>query len=64
MLFIAFSLLGGWILNLFGFDNLVIDGAKELFHINITTTGYYLIFAIVGLLKSIVRPFQFNVKGE
>ncbi|MCR4362003.1 hypothetical protein NUG13_11760 [Bacillus subtilis] len=50
MLSMVFALLGGWILSLFGFDTVVIDGAKELFHISITTAGYYLIFAILGLI--------------
>lgn len=45
------ALILAWFLALFGFDNLIIEGAKELFDVDITMTGYYFIFAVIGILK-------------
>lgn len=54
MLFsIAGSLLGGWILGLFGFDGLVIEGMAQLFGVTINSTGYYFMFGIAGALRAI-----------
>ena len=47
------GLLIGWFLSLFGFMGLVQDGAKNLFDITINGSGYYLIFAIMGYIKSV-----------
>jgi choline-glycine betaine transporter len=55
MLWIAGSLLTGWILNLFGFDNLVQTGMKEIFDVTITKSGYYFIFGLIGMLKFIAH---------
>lgn len=54
MLYVAGALLAGWILNLFGFDGLVIGGMLELFNQEITKTGYYFIFGIIGMLKFVL----------
>lgn len=53
MLSIIFSLLGGWILGLFGFDSLLIAGMAELFGVTMTGAGYYTIFGLVGMARSI-----------
>lgn len=54
MLLIIGSMLGGWILQLFGFDLLVATGMMELFGVAITKTGYYFMFALIGMMRSIV----------
>jgi hypothetical protein len=49
---ILLALFAAWILSAFGFEVFIIAGLAE-FGITITTTGYYLIFAVTGLLSSI-----------
>lgn len=49
---ILLALFAAWILSVFGFEVFIIAGLAE-FGITITTTGYYLIFAVAGLLSSI-----------
>uniref|UniRef100_A0AB39C7A0 Holin n=1 Tax=Bacillus phage KoopaTroopa TaxID=3234046 RepID=A0AB39C7A0_9CAUD len=51
------ALLGGWILQLFGFDAVVQTGMLELFGKTISTTGYYFMFGGMGALKSITKKF-------
>lgn len=55
---IVIHLLVAWILSLFGFDGVVIKGMKEVFNIEITETGYYFLFAMLGALKGIF--YQIN----
>lgn len=62
MLYVAGALLAGWILNLFGFDGLVISGMLELFNLEITKTSYYFIFGIIGMLKFVVATPKGEVK--
>lgn len=47
------ALLGGWILQLFGFDAVVQTGMLELFGKTISTTGYYFMFGAMGAIKSV-----------
>lgn len=47
-----------WILSLFGFDNLFIDGIKELFNKEIGVASYYLIFLAIGLLVDLTILFR------
>lgn len=54
MFSIALSLLGAWILSWFGFDNLFIHGVNELFGLDLSTAGYYFIFALFGMLKNVL----------
>lgn len=54
MLWVGASLFAGWLLNLFGFDNLMINGMRELFDVTMTKTGYYFIFGVVGLMRYIL----------
>ncbi|MDS7057078.1 hypothetical protein NXG04_07250 [Klebsiella pneumoniae] len=48
------ALLGGWILQLFGFDAVVQTGMLELFGKTISTTGYYFMFGAMGAIKNVV----------
>lgn len=50
MLFILASMLGGWILSLFGFKAVVITGMAQVFGVSLTSTGYYFLFALKGVL--------------
>lgn len=52
---VAVFLLAGLFLSLFGFDDLIINGMHEIFGVTITSTGYYFIFGIVGVLRSFVH---------
>ena len=49
---ILYALLVEWILSCFGFGGFIIAGLAE-FGITISMTGYYIIFAVAGLLSSI-----------
>lgn len=53
MIAIILSLLGGWILNLFGFDTLLIAGMSQLFGVTMTSAGYYTIFGLLGMARSV-----------
>jgi hypothetical protein len=44
-----------WLLNQFEFGNLFTQGIKELFNIDITIAGYYIIFFIGGLVVEIIE---------
>lgn len=45
------GLLLAWILNIFGFGQIVITAMKELFDIDISMAAYYFIFAIIGSIS-------------
>lgn len=64
MMYIACSLLAGWILSLFGFDALFISGLGELFNLTITTTGYYTIFALIGIVGWVGRLIRGSRNNE
>ncbi|AZU98897.1 ISP transmembrane anchor [Bacillus phage vB_BanS_Sophrita] len=51
------ALLGGWILQLFGFDAVVQTGMLELFGKTISDTTYYFMFGAMGAIKSVVQMF-------
>lgn len=53
MLAIAGSLLGGWILSLFGFKGVVIAGMAQVFGVALNSTGYYFLFGALGAMRSI-----------
>ncbi|WP_336786886.1 hypothetical protein [Paenibacillus sp. MMO-177] len=59
MIRIAFCLFAAWILGLFGFDTLVINGANELFGVHMTETGYYFCW----VLFSIILTISFAIRG-
>jgi len=48
------GLLTGWILSLFGFDDVVVRGMHELFSLEITDATYYLMFAVAGVIGGII----------
>jgi hypothetical protein len=48
----------GWILNLFKFEQLIIQAFKELFNKDITKATYYFMFLCVGIFGEIVLLFQ------
>lgn len=52
------GLLLGWIMGLFGFKGVVIAGMAQLFGVTITSLGYYFIFAMIGLVTSLIRLFR------
>lgn len=60
MLFMAMSLLGGWIMSLFGFKAVVVTGMAQLFGVSITSLGYYFIFAMIGLVNSFIIKARGN----
>lgn len=49
------SLLAGFILTLFDFDDIVCDVAREWFGITLSTSGYYAIFVIGGFFVEILK---------
>ena len=53
MLSIVGSLLGGWILSLFGFKGLVVAGMSQLFGVTIGSAGYYTMFGLLGMARSV-----------
>jgi len=52
---LIFGLIVGWIISLFGVDALLIQGISELTGKQISTAGYYTIFALLGLLGGIIK---------
>jgi len=57
MLFIGliFGLIVGWFVSLFGGDTLVIQGIFELTGKEISSAGYYTIFALLGLIGGLLK---------
>lgn len=49
------GLIVGWVVSLFGGDQLIIKGIEELTSNSITSAGYYTIFAIIGLLGGVLK---------
>lgn len=47
---VGLSLLAGLILSLFGFDGLLINGFSEIFNVNMTGSGYYTLFGVLGMI--------------
>lgn len=60
MLNIIWMLFVAWFLNCFGFGNVVITGLAQFGGPEITLTGYYFIFATVGLIKNLIEKFHYN----
>lgn len=61
---IIWCLFAAWFLSLFGFDNLIINGFKELFNITITKTGYYFIWVLVAVICSTISILRGGDKYE
>ena len=49
------GLIVGWVVSLFGGDQLIIQGVEELTNNSISSAGYYTIFAIIGLLGGVLK---------
>ncbi len=60
MINIAWSLFVAWFLNLFGFGTMFITGLNQWTGITITLSGYYFIFAVIGIIKNIIEKFSYN----
>jgi hypothetical protein len=58
MLAIAWALLGGWILSLFGFKAVVVAGMAQVFGITINTLSYYFLFAMYGVARQLAVSFR------
>lgn len=59
-----FGIIGGlliaWLLNFIGFSDVLVQGINELFGLQISIAGYYVIFAIIGLITELLsNSFQF-----
>jgi hypothetical protein len=52
------ALIVGWFFSLFGGDDLIIKGILELTGKEITSAGYYTIFALVGLFGGALRSVK------
>ena len=48
----------GIILSYFGFQKLFCNGLNQLTHLNITEFGYYVFFAISGLIYSLLTGYR------
>lgn len=48
------GLLTGWFLSLFHFDDIVVQGMREVFNMEISDATYYLMFAVVGAIGGII----------
>ena len=44
-----------WILSFFGIDSMIIQGLNELFKLEITSAGYYTLFALIGLIGGAIK---------
>ncbi len=49
------GILVAWILSFFGIDSMIIQGLNELFKIEITSAGYYTLFALIGLVGGAIK---------
>lgn len=54
MMFVA------WFLNLFGFGTMFVTGLNQWTGIEITITGYYFIFAVIGIVKNIIEKLSYS----
>lgn len=50
-----FGFIVGWFVSLFGGDALVIQGVYELTGKEISSAGYYIIFALLGIIGSVIN---------
>ncbi|MGV1059696.1 hypothetical protein ACQR24_02455 [Clostridium perfringens] len=49
------GLLIAWILSIFNFDRMFINALYELLGLSISTDAYYVIFALLGAIGSIMK---------
>ncbi|WP_164931558.1 hypothetical protein [Longirhabdus pacifica] len=55
---VIYCLLFGWILSLFNFHHLIIDGTAEWFNLSLSMSGYYFLWVMVGLIFSIIKAIK------
>lgn len=60
MLNVVWMLFVAWFLSLFGFDEMFIEGLHQFGGPEITLTGYYFIFSVIGIIKNVVEKLNFN----
>lgn len=60
MLNIAWMMLVARILEMFGFDTMFITGLNQWTGIEITISGYYFIFAVIGIVKNIIEKLSYS----
>lgn len=53
------GLIVAYIFTFFELDVMIIQGLKEVFKLNLTIDGYYIIFAIMGAVFSLLRMIRF-----
>ncbi|WP_338451112.1 hypothetical protein R4Z09_04185 [Niallia oryzisoli] len=56
MLGILAGLLVAWLLSLIGVHSLIITGLSELFNLNLTIAGYYVLFGLLGFILELISP--------
>ena len=59
------GLIGAWFLSWFGFEHTTITAFKELFNITLSVSSYYFLFAVLGLIGSVIngkKTIEFNTK--
>ncbi|MDK0563483.1 hypothetical protein P5E48_09120 [Clostridium perfringens] len=52
---LLWGLLIAWILSIFNFDYMFINGVYELWGLKISTDVYYVVFALLGLICGIIN---------
>ncbi|NLY71077.1 MAG: hypothetical protein GX076_05280 [Clostridiales bacterium] len=55
LLGLIFGLIVGWLVSLFGGNTLIIEGIYELTGKEISSAGYYTIFALLGLISGAIK---------
>lgn len=58
------TLLTCWILTWFNFDDLMINGLKNLFNIDINRSGYYVLFIIVSIIFLFFKKYDHKEETE
>lgn len=48
------GLLVGWVLTIFGFDEILLGFTKEMFNMSLSINTYYMLFAMLGILAEIL----------
>ena len=49
------GLLLAWILSLFNFDTMFVEGVQTFVHFKVITAHYYLVFALLGLVSRLLE---------
>lgn len=49
------GLLLAWILSLFNFDTIFVEGIQTFVHFKVITAHYYLLFALLGIISRLLE---------